>query len=105
MPGWDGLETIWEPKMEIGGYKTQICELGKTFCDKVFQDCDLMATKRYDCAFLIAFDLGNVVTTDAPGVHAYFFGVGGSGRRPVSPPTPNGVRRGGQVRALWESPG
>ena len=27
-----------------------------------------------------------------------FFGVGGSGRRPVSPPTPRGVRRGGKVR-------
>ena len=28
------------------------------------------------------------MTTDAPGVRKYFFGAGGSGRRPVSPPTP-----------------
>ena len=35
----------------------------------------------------------------------FFLGVGGSGRSPLNPPTPNGVRRGGQVRALWESPG
>ena len=45
---------------------------------------------------LVAFDLGNVVTTDAPGVHAYFFGVGGSGRRPVSPPTPGSGEWGGK---------
>ena len=33
------------------------------------------------------------MTTGTPGVQVYFVGVGGSGR---SPPTPNGVRRGGQ---------
>ena len=27
------------------------------------------------------------MTTGTPGVQVYFFGVGGSGRRPVSPPT------------------
>ena len=47
MPGWHGLGAILEPKMEIGVHKTEICELEKTFCDKVFQGCDLMAT---DCA-------------------------------------------------------
>ena len=46
IPGWDGLGTILEPKMEIEGYKTEIYEVEKTFCDKVFQDCDLMGT---DC--------------------------------------------------------
>ena len=41
------------------------------------------------------------MTTDAPGVHKYFFGVGGSGRRPVSPPTPRGPRASGVgVRGL-----
>ena len=46
VPGWDGLGTISDPKMEIGGHKTEISELDKTFRDKVFQDYDLMAT---DC--------------------------------------------------------
>ena len=46
MPGWDGLGTISDPKMEIEGHKTEISELEKTFRDKVFQDYDLMAT---DC--------------------------------------------------------
>ena len=32
--------------MEIEGHKAEIYEVEKTFCDKVFQDCDLMAT---DC--------------------------------------------------------
>ena len=30
----------------------------------------------------------NVATTVAIGVPRFFFGVGGSGRRPVNPPTP-----------------
>ena len=30
------------------------------------------------------------MTTGTPGVQVYFFGVGGSGRRPVRPPTPSG---------------
>ena len=35
-----------------------------------------------------------------------FSGVGGSGRRPVSPPTPRGVRRGGQeARDRWSNTG
>ena len=46
VPGWDGLGTISDPKMEIEGHKTEISELEKTFRDKVFQDYDLMAT---DC--------------------------------------------------------
>ena len=52
VPGWDGLGTISDPKMEIEGHKTEISELDKTFRDKVFQDYDLMAT---DCvqAFMI----------------------------------------------------
>ena len=46
VPGWDGLGTISDPKMEIESHKTGISELDKTFYDKVFQDCDLMTT---DC--------------------------------------------------------
>ena len=44
VPGWGGFGTVLEPKMDIGGHKTKIYEVEKTFCDKVFQDCDLMAT-------------------------------------------------------------
>ena len=40
------LGTILDSKMEIEGYETEVYEVEKTFCDKVFQDCDLMAT---DC--------------------------------------------------------
>ena len=34
-----------------------------------------------------------------------FLGVGGSGRSPLNPPTPEGSGVGVSVRALWESPG
>ena len=38
------------------------------------------------------------IKINAPTLAVFFFGVGASGRRPGSPPTPRGVRRGGKVR-------
>ena len=46
-PRWPSCRTrrrISGSRMEIGGHKTEIRNLEKTFCDKVFQECDLMAT-------------------------------------------------------------
>ena len=44
VPGWYDGGMPSEPKMEVEGHKTEICNVEKTFCDKVFQECDLMAT-------------------------------------------------------------
>ena len=46
----------------------------------------------------------NVLTSAAIGASRFFFGVGGSGRRPVSPPTPgSGVRGGYGKRTVGNS--
>ena len=43
----------------------------------------------------------NVLTSETIGASRLFFGVGGSGRRPVSPPIPEGSGPRGVIRALF----